>query len=128
MNPESAAGQKAAILVVEDEAMLLMIVCETLRDAGFTVFEASNGDAAVELLKTHPEIGLLFSDIKMPGMSGYEVVQHGLALRPDLKVVLMTGYAQDPVPRSFLEAKIQVLYKPFNFDVLPELARGILNA
>ena len=127
MNQESTAGPQA-ILVVEDEAMLLMIISETLRDAGFTVFEASNGYAAVDLLKTHPEITLLFSDIKMPGMSGYQVVEQGLTLIPNLKVVLTTGYAQDPVPSSFLEAQIEVLYKPFNFDVLPDLARGILKA
>jgi CheY-like chemotaxis protein len=113
--------------VVEDEAMLLMIIAETLRDAGYEVIEAGNGEDAVRALKERPDIALLISDIKMPGMNGYEVVQEGLTLRPDLKVVLMTGYTQDPLPSSFVEAKVQVLYKPFNFDVLPELAKGILE-
>lgn len=116
-----------AILVVEDEVMLLMVVAETLRDAGFTVLEASNGTTALQALKEHPEIGLMISDIKMPGMNGYEVAQEGLTLRPDLKVVLMTGYTQDPMPARFVEANVQVLYKPFNFDLLPELAKGILG-
>jgi CheY-like chemotaxis protein len=122
----TAAAQ--AILVVEDEVMLLMIVAETLRDAGYEVVEASNGESAVQTLKDRADIALLISDIKMPGMSGYDVARQGLNLRPGLKVVLMTGYAQDPLPRSFAEAKVQVLYKPFNFDVLPDLAKGILGA
>jgi len=116
-----------SILVVEDEVMLLMVVAETLRDAGFTVLEASNGTTALQALKEHPEIVLMISDIKMPGMSGYEVAQEGLTLRPELKVVLMTGYTQDPMPARFVEANVQVLYKPFNFDLLPELAKGILG-
>jgi CheY-like chemotaxis protein len=122
-----APSQSPPILVVEDEAMLLMIIAETLRDAGYEVIEAGNGEDAVRALKERPDIALLISDIKMPSMNGYQVVQEGLALRPDLKVVLMTGYTQDPLPSSFVEANVQVLYKPFNFDVLPELAKGILE-
>lgn len=126
-----AAGIPAdspAILVVEDEVMLLMVVAETLRDAGFTVLEASNGTMALQALKERPEIALMISDIKMPGMSGYEVAQEGLTMRPELKVVLMTGYTQDPMPARFAEANVQVLHKPFNFDLLPELAKGILGS
>ncbi|HEX5279673.1 MAG TPA: response regulator [Micropepsaceae bacterium] len=118
----------AAILVVEDEVMLLMVVAETLRDAGFTVLEASNGTMALQALKEHPEIGLMISDIKMPGMSGYEVAQEGLMMRPELKIVLMTGYAQDPMPARFAEANVQLLYKPFNFDLLPGLAKTTLGS
>jgi CheY-like chemotaxis protein len=125
-----AAGipaERPAILVVEDEMMLLMVVAETLRDAGFAVLEASNGTMALQALKEHPEIGLMISDIKMPGMSGYEVAQEGLTMRPELKIVLMTGYTQDPMPARFAEASVQVLYKPFNLDLLPELAKGLLG-
>jgi CheY-like chemotaxis protein len=126
ITPDSHAGGPS-ILVVEDEVMLLMVVAETLRDAGFTVLEASNGTMALQALKEHPEIALMISDIKMPGMSGYEVAQEGLTLRPELKVVLMTGYTQDPMPARFVEANVQVLYKPFNFDLLPEIAKSTLG-
>lgn len=122
----SGAAEAPAILVVEDEVMLLMVVAETLRDAGYNVTEASNGMMALQALREHPEIALMISDIKMPGMNGYEVAQEGLTLRPALKIVLMTGYTQDPMPPRFAEAKVQVLYKPFNFDLLPELVKGIL--
>ncbi len=123
----NAGDGRQSILVVEDEVMLLMVVAETLRDAGFEVVEASSGESAVEALKQHPEIGLVISDIRMPGMSGYQVAQEGLNLRPDLKVVLMTGYAQDPLPARIAEAKVKVLYKPFNFEVLPDLAQEMLR-
>ncbi len=124
---DMATRPSQAILVVEDEVMLLMVVAEILRDAGFNVVEASSGERAVEALKQHPEIGLVITDIRMPGMSGYQVAQEGLSMRPDLKVVLMTGYTQDPVPPRIAEAKVRVLYKPFNFDVLPELAKTMLH-
>ncbi len=120
-------AQAPAILVVEDEVMLLMIVAETLREAGYEVIEASNGETAVRTLKERPDIALLISDVKMPGMSGYEVAKAGLGLHPGLKIVLMTGYAQDPLPGSFAEANVRVLYKPFNFDVLPDLAKEVLG-
>jgi len=115
------------VLVVDDEAMLLMLVAETLRDAGFAVVEATDGKSALQLLEANPEIELLISDIKMPGMSGYEVAQMGRTLRPDLKILLMTGYAQGAAPAPFAQDTVPVLYKPFNFEVLPTLARQILG-
>jgi CheY-like chemotaxis protein len=88
------------ILVAEDEAMLRVLAVEMLEDAGFQVFEAGDGMEALELLKANPQIILLVSDIKMPRMDGYALVTAGLEFKPDLKVLLMTGYAQDP-PRNF---------------------------
>jgi DNA-binding NtrC family response regulator len=116
-----------AILVVEDEPSLLMVVAETLRDAGFVVWEAGNGEIALGIIKTRPDIGLLITDVKMPGMNGYQLVDAGLSLRPELKVMLMTGYAHDPVPKSIAQAKIPVLHKPFDFEKLPGYANAALH-
>lgn len=116
-----------AILVVEDEPLLLMIVSETLREAGFVVCEAGDAEAALGIIKNEPKIELVISDVKMPGMNGYQLVDAGLALRPDLKIMLMTGYAHEPVPKWIHQAGIQVLYKPFDFDKLPGFASGILQ-
>ena len=112
------------ILIAEDEAMLRVIAVEMLEDAGFTVFEAADGEEALALLKANPGIALLLSDVKMPRMDGYALVEAGLALRPDLKVVLMTGYAQEPPPA--LPRAIPTLHKPFNLDRLCELAGEML--
>jgi CheY-like chemotaxis protein len=116
-----------SILVVEDEPLLLMIVSETLRDAGYHVWEAGDAEAALGIIKAEPDIDLLISDVKMPGLSGYQLVDASLSLRPGLKVMLMTGYAQDPVPNRIIQAGIQVLYKPFDFDKLPDFAHEILE-
>jgi CheY-like chemotaxis protein len=110
------------ILVAEDEAMLRVIAVEMLEDAGFAVFEAGDGVEALELLKANPQIALLVSDIKMPRMDGYALVEAGLAIRPDLKVLLMTGYAQDPPPQLLKAREIQILHKPFNLERLCALA------
>src|ERR1700712_1583250 len=113
---------KTSILVAEDEAMLRVIAVEMLEDAGFRVFEAGDGAEALELLKANPEIQLLVSDIKMPRMDGYALVKAGLVFRPDLKVLLMTGYPQDPPPQVLKAREIQILHKPFNLERLCALA------
>jgi CheY-like chemotaxis protein len=110
------------ILLAEDEAMLRVIAVEMLQDAGFHVFEAGDGMEALELLKAHPGISLLVSDIKMPRMDGYALAEAGLAFKPGLKVLLMTGYAQDPPPHLLKAAQVQILHKPFNLEELCALA------
>jgi CheY-like chemotaxis protein len=110
------------ILVAEDEAMLRVLAVEMLEDAGFKVFEAGDGVEALELLKANPQIRLLVSDIKMPRMDGYALVTAGLAFKPELKVLLMTGYAEDPPPQFLKVRDIQILHKPFNLEKLCALA------
>src|SRR5258705_13698522 len=89
-------SDKAPILIAEDEAMLRLIAVELLQDSGFQVFEAGDGVEALELLKANPQIALLVSDVKMPRMDGYALVEAGLAPRPDLQGLMMNGYAQKP--------------------------------
>ena len=114
--------ERKPILLAEDEAMLRAIAVEMLEDAGFTVFTAGDGIEALALLKANPEISLLVSDIKMPRMDGYALAEAGLALKPDLKVLLMTGYSQEPPPQLSKAAGLQILRKPFNLEQLCALA------
>ncbi len=83
---------KPTVLVVEDEALLLFIIADELRDAGFTVIEASNADQAIRQLEAHPEIGILFTDVNMPGsMDGLRL---SMAVRdrwPPVKIILTSG-------------------------------------
>jgi CheY-like chemotaxis protein len=125
MTPNTTTTPSA--LIVEDEAILLMLVAETLRDAGYQVYEAGDGMAAVHILETHPEIDIMISDIRMPGMSGYEVTRAALTLRPGLKVVLMTGYTEEAIPQNIANAGIRVLRKPFDIEQLPQLAKSVLD-
>jgi CheY-like chemotaxis protein len=119
---------KIPILVAEDEAMLRVIAVEMLEDAGFAVFEAGDGEEALALLKAHPDITLLVSDVKMPRMDGYALVEAGLAFKPDLKVLLMTGYAQEPPPELMRGHAIQILHKPFNLEQLCAVASAMVTA
>ncbi|MGD0144865.1 MAG: response regulator [Rhizomicrobium sp.] len=114
------------VLIAEDEAMLRFVAVETLSDAGFLVFDAVDGSAGLKILESDTKIDLLVSDIKMPGLNGYQLAEAGLALRPELKVVLMTGYAQEPIPEKIKRAGARVIYKPFDFDVLTALAQELL--
>jgi CheY-like chemotaxis protein len=118
----NAQREQVPILVAEDEAMLRTIAVEMLEEAGFRVFEAADGVEALELLKANPQIGLLVSDVKMPRMDGYALAAAGYALRPELKVLLMTGYSQEPPPQLLRDHSIQVLHKPFNLEKLCVLA------
>lgn len=115
------------ILLAEDEAMLRLVAAEVLTDAGFEVVEAADGTAALKILEADDgRIGLVISDVKMPGLSGYQLAEAGMALHPALKFLLMTGYAQDPLPTRLSEAGVQVLHKPFDIGRLPILAHEIL--
>jgi CheY-like chemotaxis protein len=117
---------KPLILLAEDESMLRLIAVETLEDAGFAVIEAGDGVEALALLKANPKIVLLVSDIKMPRMDGYALVEASRHINPELKVLLMTGYAQEPPAQLFKAGSIKFLHKPFNLEELCALAAEML--
>lgn len=119
---------RPVLLLAEDEAMLRLLAMEMLEEAGFQVFEAADGLEGLELLKSHPEISLLVSDIKMPRMDGYALAEAGLALKPDLKILLMTGYSQTPPPALLKQADVQILHKPFNLERLCALAAELTQS
>ena len=123
----SAVDEPATILIAEDEAMVRMVEVETLREAGYNIREAKNGAEALEVLKSDARVDLLITDIKMPGINGYQLAEAGAQLRPQLKVILITGYAQDPLPSRMERAGVRVVYKPFDIDVLPSLAKQVLG-
>ncbi len=124
----SAAPAHGCILIAEDEPMLRLVAVETLRDAGYDVLEASDGAAGLDILKSDQHVDLLVSDIKMPRLNGYQLVEAGLKLRPGLRALLMTGYSQEPMPEAISRAGIRVLYKPFDFDELTRLVGNLLGA
>jgi DNA-binding NtrC family response regulator len=118
---------KRQILIAEDEVMLRVIAVEMLEGAGFEVFQAGDGEEALALLKLHPSISLLVSDVRMPRMDGFSLVKAGLEFKPALKVLMMTGYAQDPPP-DLREKQIEILRKPFNLDRLCQMADAMTGA
>src|SRR5690242_12162460 len=90
--PSPAAGTARAVLVVDDDPDVRVIAVQMFEMLGLAVFEASSGPEALRLLGEHPEISFLFSDVRMPGMSGAELAAEARKLRPGLRVALTSGY------------------------------------
>ena len=119
-------SSKPSVLVVDDDFLVRMLAVETLRDCGYEVREAQDGDVALEVLRAEKDVDLLITDVKMPRMNGYQLAQSAMALRPKLRILLMTGYAQEAVPVNISQAGVDVLYKPFDIDRLSERAKELL--
>ena len=87
------------VLVVEDELLLRMLVSDYLRDAGFAVVEALNGDEAIAILEAGAAIDLVFTDVRMPGSAdGLEVLSFVRRTRPSIPVVVTSGHLEAHVP------------------------------
>lgn len=116
------------ILLVEDEDFLRELVMEGLQDAGYNVYEASDGTSGLQALQSDLHIDVLLSDIKLPDIDGYKVAEAGRKLRPRLKVILMTGYAPSPLPPALESVVYRVLQKPFSLETLPGTVAAALSA
>src|SRR5215208_3092778 len=81
-----------AVLVVDDVPQVRATAVRIMEDLDCTVFDAYNGHQALKILDAHPEIQVLFADVRMPGMKGPELAQVARRLRPDLRIVLTSGY------------------------------------
>ena len=105
---------KIRVLLVDDDAEVRAVTAAYLNEMGHRVVEAADGTAALDLLKTDEEADLLIADFAMPGMTGLELAEKARALRPGLRVLLVTGYA-DPerMPDGY-----PVLHKPFGREEL----------
>src|SRR5215207_6828325 len=106
-----------AVLVVEDVPQVRATAVHIMESLGCTVFDAYNGQQALKLLQAHPEIEVLFADVRMPGMSGTELAEVAQRLRPDLKIVLTSGY----VSRDDVPAGIPFVPKPWRTGDLADV-------
>jgi len=122
----ASSGGSETILLVEDEESVRQLVRETLESRGYHVLEAANGQTALALAEEHKdELHLVITDVVMPGLSGHELAQQLLAARPHLKVLYLSGYAQDAFPAS--EAHNAFLQKPFTLQSLARKVREVLG-
>jgi PAS domain S-box-containing protein len=123
-------GKDATVLVVEDEWAVRSLVRHVLRDAGYTVIEASSGQEAVEIAaRSRDRIDLLLSDVVMPGMGGRETARRLLEQRPAMKVIFMSGYSYDALIGDAAEdgPEAEFLSKPFPPDLLLEKVESLLR-
>ena len=107
------------VLVVEDDSVVRTLVVEALRELDYEVHGAGNARDALELMVQMGRIDLLLSDIGLPGgVSGKQLARQARARQPDLKVLLMTGYAQEVTEADLVEERIELMAKPFLIDTL----------
>jgi two-component system, cell cycle response regulator CpdR len=114
------------VLVVDDSADVLVALGAFLLSAGFVVVSAPDGDTALRLIASNPEIGILVTDFVMPGLSGVDLIMQALKMRPDLKAVLITAYpGADGLAE--LPSHIKVLAKPFRRSVLIAEVKNLVS-
>jgi signal transduction histidine kinase/ActR/RegA family two-component response regulator len=118
------------ILVVEDEDMVRELTREILRMKGYTVIDAGNPSEAILTCERHEgRIDLMLTDVVMPQMSGREVAEKVVALRPDMKVLYMSGYTDNAiVHQGALDPGVAFIHKPFAPDSLAGKVREVLDA
>ena len=119
LSPLPGARRPDSILVVEDDDTVRVLAVELLRDQGFQVMDAATGTAALELLSGPVRFDLLVSDVGLPGPNGRQVADFARERFPAIKVILMTGYAeQAAMTPQFLGPQMELLVKPFDAQAL----------
>jgi signal transduction histidine kinase len=120
---EREAAEKITVLVVDDDELVATSTVEMLKDLGHEVIEANSGDRALDILREPRPIDLLVTDYAMPRMNGAQLAAAARQIRPGLKVILATGYAElpagGPVPHR--------IAKPYRQDEMAEAVRKVLS-
>jgi signal transduction histidine kinase len=125
-----STGGTETVLLAEDDPLVRSMVANVLTDQGYTVLQASNGDEALRLAQEqgHRRIDLLLSDIVMPQMGGVELARRISNLRPQTKIILTSGYSDEPIFRNgTLDSKIEFIQKPFIPAALASKVRDVLD-
>ncbi|WP_426020373.1 PAS domain S-box protein [Brevundimonas sp. DWR2-3-1b1] len=122
--PVTEGGHGETVLIIDDEATVRMLVAEVLGEAGYSVIEAPDGPSGLDILRSSRRIDLLISDVGLPGgMNGRQVADAARVDRPELKVLFITGYAENAaVGNGLLAPGMEVLTKPF---VMGDLAAKV---
>ena len=123
------AGQGETVLIVDDEPSVRMLVTEVLEDLGYTAIEAADSAAGLKVLQSDVRIDLLVTDVGLPGgMNGRQMADAGRERRPDLKVLFITGYAENAVlGNGHLLPGMQVLTKPFVLETLATRIKDLIS-
>lgn len=125
---DNATGEfkRPWLLVVEDEAFVRWVAASALREAGYHVIEAANGDEAAELIRAGVQIDLLFSDVRMPGeLDGLTLLKFVQTAQPDVPVLITSGHTD---PATMLgSGAFRFLRKPYKLDTLVGLVADALS-
>ncbi|MFC3124182.1 PAS domain-containing protein [Pseudoroseomonas globiformis] len=126
-SPRAETGQ--TVLVVDDEPTIRMLVTEVLENLGYAAVEAGDGASGLGILRSGARIDLLVTDVGLPnGMNGRQMADAARAFRPDLKVLFITGYAENAVVgNGQLEPGMHVMTKPFALEALASRIRELIS-
>jgi PAS domain S-box-containing protein len=124
--PHATHGE--TVLVIDDEPLVRMLVTDVLRELGYAAIEAVDGAQGLKILRSAVRIDLLITDIGLPGgMDGGQVAEAARKLRPAVKVLFITGFAEKAVlSHGHIEAGMSVLTKPFSMEALASRVKGLL--
>lgn len=128
--PDPAEGQRGAtVLVVEDQEQVLRVTERALARSGFTVLATGSPEEALTLLNAGESVDVLLSDVVMPKVSGLELARRARQLRPNLKIVFMSGYSGGPLIEQLRElGGVTTLEKPFRPSDLVARVRQVLDS
>ncbi len=125
--PRAEGGE--TVLVVDDEPTVRLLVTDVLKELSYTTLEAEDGASGLDVLRSNARIDLLVTDVGLPGgMNGRQVADAARVLRPELKVLFITGYAESAVlSHGHLEPGMQVLVKPFAMEALAARVKDLVS-
>ena len=127
---QDVKGSGQVVLVVDDEPTVRMLITEVLDQLGYASIEVADGPTGLKVLQSSTKIDLLITDVGLPGgLNGRQVADAGRALRPRLKVLFITGYAESAaLGNEHLGPGMQVLTKPFAIDGLSARVRSMIES
>jgi CheY-like chemotaxis protein len=115
------------VLVIEDEQMVRELVVSVLHDLNYAALEAVDGPSGLKILQSEARIDLLVTDIGLPGMNGRQLAEAARERRPDLKILFITGYAENAaITGGFLVPGMEMMTKPFAVDALAARIRDMI--
>jgi PAS domain S-box-containing protein len=116
------------VLVVEDEPVVRGVILEMLAEQGYRTLQAFDGPSGLKILRGHERIELLVTDVGLPGINGRQLADQAREIRPALKVLFVTGYAESVAnPEGFLQPGMEMITKPFDLDQLAQRIRAMVS-
>ncbi|KLK90502.1 histidine kinase [Microvirga vignae] len=116
------------VLVVEDERVVRSLILEVLADLGYQALEAVDGPSGLKILESKQRVDLLVTDVGLPGLNGRQLADYARLIRPNLKVLFITGYAeQAAMATGFLAPGMEMITKPFGMEDLAVRIREIIE-
>ena len=125
----ACANEEDTVLLVEDQDAVREVLGAALKRAGYSLLEAANGEDALSVASDHPgKISIVVTDVVMPKLGGPDLYRRLIKMRPGIKVLFMSGYAEEQVRKCGVEGESAFLEKPFSLGHLTRTVRSLTEA